>query len=451
MEKREGFGSRFGMIAAAVGSAVGLGNIWRFPYIAGANGGGAFLIIYLGVIAIIGLPLMLSEFAIGRQGQSDAISSFKKLAPDKPWYISGVLGVGAAFLILSYYGVVAGWTLEYVTNAATNSFAGKSSDDITNMFVNFISSPYKPIMWQVVFMAITSLVVATGVKDGIEKIAKILVPLLLFIIIILNVQALRLPGAMEGVRFLFQPDFSKVTDPKVILAALGHAFYSLSLGMGIMITYGSYINKDDNMGKSVLQISLADTAIALLAGLAIFPAVFAFDVDPSSGAGLVFMTLPNVFAQMPGGYVFSILFFGLLALAALTSTISLLEVVVAFLVDTFKMARKKATILAMGSITVLGMFASLSYGVLSGYLIFGDNLFDFLDKITANYFLPLAALISVIFIGWGYNKEKIKSQLSNENTISIGYFDAYYFVVKFLAPVAIVLVFLYQMNIFGQI
>ena len=451
MEKREGFGSRFGMIAAAVGSAVGLGNIWRFPYIAGANGGGAFLIIYLGVIAIIGLPLMLSEFAIGRQGQSDAISSFKKLAPDKPWYISGVLGVGAAFLILSYYGVVAGWTLEYVTNAATNSFAGKSSDDITNMFVNFISSPYKPIMWQVVFMAITSLVVATGVKDGIEKIAKILVPLLLFIIIILNVQALRLPGAMEGVRFLFQPDFSKVTDPKVILAALGHAFYSLSLGMGIMITYGSYINKDDNMGKSVLQISLADTVIALLAGLAIFPAVFAFDVDPSSGAGLVFMTLPNVFAQMPGGYVFSILFFGLLALAALTSTISLLEVVVAFLVDTFKMARKKATILAMGSITVLGMFASLSYGVLSGYLIFGDNLFDFLDKITANYFLPLAALISVIFIGWGYNKEKIKSQLSNENTISIGYFDAYYFVVKFLAPVAIVLVFLYQMNIFGQI
>lgn len=451
MEKREGFGSRFGMLAAAVGSAVGLGNIWRFPYIAGANGGGAFLIIYLGVIAIIGLPLMLSEFAIGRQGQSDAISSFKKLAPDKPWYISGVLGVGAAFLILSYYGVVAGWTLEYVTNAATNSFAGKSSDDITNMFVNFISSPYKPIMWQVVFMAITSLVVATGVKDGIEKIAKILVPLLLFIIIILNVQALRLPGAMEGVRFLFQPDFSKVTDPKVILAALGHAFYSLSLGMGIMITYGSYINKDDNMGKSVLQISLADTAIALLAGLAIFPAVFAFDVDPSSGAGLVFMTLPNVFAQMPGGYVFSILFFGLLALAALTSTISLLEVVVAFLVDTFKMARKKATILAMGSITVLGMFASLSYGVLSGYLIFGDNLFDFLDKITANYFLPLAALISVIFIGWGYNKEKIKSQLSNENTISIGYFDAYYFVVKFLAPVAIVLVFLYQMNIFGQI
>lgn len=448
MKDRGGFKSSFGLVAAAIGSAVGLGNIWRFPYITGKYGGGAFLIIYLGIVAAIGLPLMLSEFVIGREGKSDAIDSFKKLAPKKPWFISGVLGVLAAFFILSFYGVVAGWTLEYVVKAATNSFAGLSGEQITNLFVDFISSPVKPIIWQVVVMLITGFIVSTGIEEGIEKFSKVMVPMLLLIIIILDIRAITLPGGMEGIKFLFQPDFSQI-NAKILLAALGHAFFSLSLGMGIMITYGSYIDSKENLGKTALTVSISDTVIALLAGVAIFPAVFAFNVDPSSGAGLVFMTLPNVFPQMPGGYFFGVLFFLLLFLAALTSTISLLEVVVAYLVDSFKMARRSATALAVTGITLVGMVSSLSNGVLSHIVIFGDNIFDFIDNTTANYFLTTAALISVIFVGWGLNKNIINRQLTNDGSIKVGYLQAYYFIVKFVAPIAIVLVFLYQIGIFG--
>lgn len=450
MEKREGFGSSFGLLAASVGSAIGLGNIWRFPYVTGKYGGGAFLIIYLIIVATIGLPLMLSEFIIGREGQSDAIGSFKKLDSKKPWYLSGVLGVLAAFFILSYYGVVAGWTLQYVVSSITNSFAGQSSETIEAMFLGFISHPYKPIFWQIIFMTITGLIVATGVEKGIEKFAKIMVPVLFILIIILDIKALSLPGSMEGIKFLFKPDFSKI-DGKVVLAALGHAFYSLSLGMGIMITYGSYIGKNENLGKTALQISILDTIIALLAGIAIFPAVFAFGVDPGQGPGLVFITLPNVFNQMTGGYFFSILFFVLLALAALTSTMSLLEVVVAYLVDSFKMNRKKATILSFASITFVGIFASLSNGPLSDLKFFGNNFFDFLDATTANYFLTTAALISVIFLGWFYNKDKVKAQLTNNGSIKALYVKAYYTIIRYVAPIGIVLVFLYQLGVFGQI
>lgn len=450
MEKREGFSSRFGIVAAAVGSAIGLGNIWRFPYVAGKYGGGAFLIIYLGVIAIIGLPLMLSEFVIGREGKLDAIGSFRKLAPKKPFFLSGVLGVLAAFFILSYYGVVAGWTLEYVFSSVTNQFAGQSSDQIANMFNSFIAHPYKPIIWQIVFMAITGTVVATGVEKGIEKIAKIMVPILLVLVIILDIKALSLPNSMEGLKFLFQPDFSAI-DSTVVLGAMGHAFYTLSLGMGIMVTYGSYIGDKEDLGKTALQISIMDTIIALLAGIAIFPAVFAFGVDPSQGPGLVFVTLPNVFSQMTGGYIFSIMFFVLLAVAALTSTISLLEVVVAFLVDSVKLTRKKASIVAFASITVVGFFASLSNGPLAHIDFFGNNFFDFLDTTTANYFLTTAALISVIFVGWFMDKDKIKNQLTNGGTMKVWYEGIFSVFVKFIVPIGIVLVFLYQIGLFGVI
>lgn len=450
MEKREGFGSRFGILAASIGSAIGLGNIWRFPYVTGKYGGGAFLIIYLIIVAVIGLPLMLSEFVIGREGQSDAIGSFKKLDSKKPWYLSGVLGVLAAFFILSYYGVVAGWTLEYIMSSITNSFAGQSAEGIENMFGSFISHPIKPVFWQIVFMLITGLIVATGVQKGIEKFAKIMVPLLFLIIIILDIKALSLPGSMEGIKFLFQPDFSKI-DGRVFLGALGHAFYSLSLGMGIMITYGSYIGKKENLGETAIQISIMDTVIALLAGVAIFPAVFAYGVDPGQGPGLVFVTLPNVFNQMAGGYFFSILFFMLLALAALTSTMSLLEVVVAYLVDSFNIQRKKATILSFVAITFVGIFASLSNGPLAHIKIFGNNFFDFLDVTTANYFLTTAALISVIFLGWFFDKNKVKDQLTSGGSIKASYINIYYTIIRYIAPIGIVLVFLYQIGIFGKI
>lgn len=450
MIKRDGFGSSLGLLAAAVGSAVGLGNIWRFPYIAGKYGGGAFLIIYLGIVAVIGLPVMLGEFVIGREGRKDAIGSFKELAPKKPWFLSGVLGVLAAFFILSFYSSVAGWTVNYVFKAATNSFAGLSGDEITNMFVGFISDPIQPVLYQVGFMIVTSLVVATGVEKGIEKFSKVMVPVLLVIILILDFQALRLPGAMDGIRFLFQPDFSKI-NAKVILGALGHAFFSLSLGMGIMITYGSYISEKEHLGQMAVKVSIADTIIALLAGIAIFPAVFAFGVDPGSGAGLVFMTLPNIFPQMAGGYFFGIMFFLLLSLAALTSTISLLEVVVAFLVDSTKMSRKPATALAAVSITAVGIVATLSNGILSHIEIFGDNIFDFIDNTTANYFLTIAALISVIFLGWFFDKEKIHNQLTNNGTIKVAYDKVFNVLIKYVAPIGIVLVFLYQIGIFGTL
>lgn len=450
MKKRDGFGSSLGLLAAAVGSAVGLGNIWRFPYIAGKYGGGAFLIVYLGIVAIIGLPVMLGEFVIGREGRKDAISSFKVLAPGKPWFLSGVLGVLAAFFILSFYSSVAGWTVNYVVKAATNSFAGLSSDEITNMFVGFISDPIKPVLYQIGFMVVTTLIVSTGVEKGIEKFSKLMVPLLLVIILILDFQALRLPGGMEGIKFLFQPDFSKINS-KVILGALGHAFFSLSLGMGIMITYGSYISDKEHLGAMALKVSIADTLIAVLAGVAIFPAVFAFGVNPASGAGLVFMTLPNIFPQMAGGYFFGIMFFLLLALAALTSTISLLEVVVAFLVDSTNMNRKPAAILASVSITLVGIVATLSNGILGHITIFGDNIFDFLDNTTANYFLTIAALISVIFLGWFYNKEKIQNQISNNGTLKISYAKAFNILIKYVAPIGIVLVFLYQIGLFGKL
>lgn len=450
MDKREGFSSKFGILAAAVGSAIGLGNIWRFPYITGKFGGGAFLIIYLGIVAAIGLPLMLSELIIGREAKQDAIGSFKKLDSKRPFYISGILGVLAAFIILSYYGVVAGWTLEYVFASITNKFAGQSTDQIANMFGSFISDPYRPIMWQVIFMAITGLVVSTGVEKGIEKVAKIMVPLLLFLIILLDIRALSLPNSMGGLKFLFKPDFSLI-DRRVVLAALGHAFYSLSLGMGIMITYGSYIGDKENLGKTAIQISIADTIIALLSGIAIFPAVFAYGLDPAEGPGLVFTTLPNVFNQMPGGYVFSIMFFSLLALAALTSTISLLEVVVAFLVDSVKMQRKRASIFAFASITIVGVFASLSNGPLSNKIFFGNNFFDFLDMITANYFLTTAALISVIFVGWFMKKDKVTGQLTNYGEFSVKYQKVFYIIIRYVAPIGIILVFLYQIGVFGEI
>lgn len=446
--ERENFSSSFGILMAAVGSAIGLGNIWRFPTIAGQNGGGAFLIIYLGIVVVIGLPIMISEFVIGREGKSDAIGSFKNLSKG-PWFASGVLGVLAAFFILSFYGVVAGWTLEYMVKAATNAFDGQSAEQITTMFVSFISNPIKPIIWQVVFMIVTALVVSTGVQKGIEKLAKLLVPLLLVIIIILDVQALSLPGGKAGLEFLFKPDWSAL-NWSVVLAALGHAFFSLSLGMGIMITYGSYMDEKENLGKMAIGISIGDTLIALLAGIAIFPAVFSFGIEPTSGAGLVFMSLPNVFTQMTGGYIFGILFFALLALAALTSTMSLLEVVVAYFVDSHNIDRKKATVIALVSITAVGMVASLSNGILSEYTIAGDNIFDFIDKTTANYFLTTAALISVIFLGWRLDKDLVKKQLTSGGTLKAGYASAFMFLVKFIVPIAIIIVFLFQIGILGE-
>src|SRR6056297_3534650 len=303
--KRDSFGSKFGVIAAAAGSAVGLGNIWRFPYVAGENGGGAFIIIYLIFIAI-GVPVMLSEFTIGRSAQRNAFGSFKKLAPGTRWYLIGLMGVVAAFVILAFYSTVAGWTLAYIYLSVSDAFSGKGPDEITSIFEGFKSGTFRPIMWQLIFMVLTAWIVIAGVKNGIEKYAKILMPVLLLLIIILDIRAVTLPNADLGLKFLFEPDFSKL-NTKSVLEALGQAFFSLSIGMGTLITYGSYIKKNDNLGSTAISVAGADTFIAILAGIAIFPAVFAFaDIENIglanvSGEGLVFITLPGILFSIPGG------------------------------------------------------------------------------------------------------------------------------------------------------
>jgi NSS family neurotransmitter:Na+ symporter len=439
--KRDSFSSKFGVIAAAAGSAVGLGNIWRFPYIAGENGGGAFILVYLLFIMAIGIPVMLSEFTIGRSAQRNVFGSFKKLAPNTYWYLIGLLGVIAAFIILAFYSTVASWTLEYTYKSVINSFSGRTPDQLTSMFEGFKASTFRPILWQLLFMSLTAWIVIAGVKRGIEKYAKILMPILLLLIIIMDVRAVTLTGAKEGVEFLFRPDFSKL-DTNSVLEALGQAFFSLSIGMGTLVTYGSYINKRENLANTAISVSAADTIIAILAGLAIFPAVFAFGIEPNAGPDLIFRTLPNIFMQLPGGYFFSLLFFILLVVAALTSSISVLEVVVAYFTEELGMLRRPATILAAASITALGILSTLSWGVLSGVELFEQNIFGILDFTASSVLLPIGGLFIVIFLGWYLGKKAVKKEVSSGGLFKVRLVSLFVFIIKFLAPIAIALVFL---------
>jgi NSS family neurotransmitter:Na+ symporter len=440
---RDSFGSKFGIIAAAAGSAVGLGNIWKFPYVAGENGGGAFMLIYLFFVLLIGVPVMMSEFSIGRKGQKNAYGSFNIIAPGSKWNLIGFMGVVAAFFILAFYSAVAGWTLEYIVHSVTHRFAGQSPEQLADTFSSFISNPVRPIAWQLIFMVLTALIVLAGIKKGIEKYTKLLMPLLLLLIILLCIRSLTLEGGKVGLEFLFKPNFGKVT-AKTILFAMGQAFFSLSLGMGALITYSSYFGKKENLALIAMEVSLADTLIAILAGVMIFPAVFAFGIEPASGPSLVFITLPGIFQQMPGGDFFGALFFILLAVAALTSTISLLEVVVAFFSEELKISRKKATAIATVAISALGAFASLSFGPLKDFTIFEKSIFDILDYTASNVLLPLGGLLIVLFVGWFAGKKIIKPELSNEGELRIGYFPMFRFIVRFIAPLAIAAIFIYS-------
>lgn len=438
---RAQFTSKFGVIAAAAGSAVGLGNIWKFPYITGVYGGAAFLFVYLAFIMAIGLPVMLSEFIIGRKSRKNAFGAFKKLAPNSFWQYIGILGVGAAFMILAFYGVVAGWSIEYMFNSVFGEFKSLTTEQFGIAFAEFIEAPFKPVIYQVIFMILTGSIVYVGIKDGIEKNVKILMPVLVVIIIVLDIRAITLNGAGEGLKFLFHPDFSKLTGEGV-LSALGHAFFSLSLGMGTLITYGSYVDKKNNLLNTAIQVTVADTLIAILAGVAIFPAVFAFNIEPSSGPGLVFITLPNVFQQMPGGHIFSFLFFLLLTVAALTSSISILEVVVAYFDEELKMKRHVATVFATALITLLGVICSLSMGIFSDYTFFDLNFFDLLDWISANLMLPLGGLFISLFIGWKFGRKKVLAEIEKGGSISSLLLSFFMFLVRFIAPIAIAIVLL---------
>ena len=439
--KRDSFGSKFGVIAATAGSAVGLGNIWRFPYIAGENGGGAFIIVYLLFILAIGIPVMLSEFTIGRSAQRNVFGAFKKLAPKTYWYLLGLLGVIAAFIILSFYSTVASWTLEYIYKSMIDAFSGKSPDQLTLLFEGFKASTFRPVLWQLVFMFLTAWIVIAGIKRGIEKYAKLLMPLLVVLIIVMDIRAITLPGAGEGLAFLLSPDFSKLNTNSV-LEALGQAFFSLSIGMGTLITYGSYINKNENLTNTAISVSAADTLIAVLAGVAIFPAVFAFGIEPNAGPDLIFRTLPNIFMQLPGGYYFALLFFILLIVAALTSSISVLEVVVAYFSEELGISRKPATIIAAVSITALGVFSTMSWGMLKDATLFDQNIFGLLDFTASSVLLPLGGLLIVIFLGWYLGKPVARNEISNQGQIKARLLPLFMWIIKYLAPVAIALVFL---------
>lgn len=447
-QSRPHFSSRLSIIAVAAGSAIGLGNIWKFPYITGQNGGAAFIIVYLCCIALVGLPVLISDFIIGRRGGGNIITSIRSLTrKGSPWIFGGFLAILGSATVLSFYGVVAGWSLEYVVKAVMNDFAGKTPDEIGGMFGAFITSPVAPIVCQLIFMCITIGVVYAGVKKGIEAFSKIMMPVMIGIIILLCIRSLTLPGAGAGIAFLFEPDFSKLSAAGV-LDALGHAFFTLSLGVGTMITYGSYIDKKENIAATAVQICIADTVIALLAGLAIFPAVFAFGVEPGQGPGLVFVTLPNIFTQMPGGYFFCIIFFLLLAVAALTSSISMLEVSVAYTSEDLGLSRKHAALLLGALISCVGIVCSLSMGVYQEQLtFFGKNFFELADFAVSNIEMPIGGALSVLLVGWVMKRQDALDELSQNGKTRYSFIQAFLFTAKYLAPVAIAIIFLNSLGI----
>lgn len=445
-KERINFSSKMGVVAAAAGSAVGLGNIWRFPYELGQYGGGAFLVVYLLCVVLLGMPIMMSEFVIGRMGQANSTGSFRKLAPGKKWWLVGLMGVISSFLILGFYVVVSGWTLEYIAQAVGDKFIGSDTASLSQVFTDFSTDTFRPLIWMVVFMIFTAAIVYAGVTNGIEKSTKFLMPMLLLIILALGIRAVTLPGGFEGLRFLFQPDFSKINS-SVILSAMGQAFFSLSLGMGCMITYGSYISKKNNLKHTVVEVTVLDTVIAVLASIAIFPAVFSLGINPAQGPELVFITLPNVFAHMPGGYFWAILFFVLLAVAALTSTISLLEVIVAFFVEEFGFKRHLVIVLVSFGVLFLGMLSSLSLGAWSEVKVFGMGFFSLFDNATSKILMPVGGLLIAVFVGWSLDKKSILSEMSNAGALKVNYFKLYMFLVRYLAPIGIGLIIINQLGL----
>ena len=446
---RVNFGSKIGAILAAAGSAVGLGNIWRFPYEAGNHGGAAFILVYLACVFILGMPIMIAEFTVGRRAKASTGKAFGILAPGTQWKWLGRLGVLSGLLILGYYSVVAGWTLEYIITSLSNGFAGKGPEDYVAIFQNFSQDPVRPIVWCLVFLFLTHFVIVKGVKDGIEKSSKVLMPVLFILILVLAVCSMSLPDASKGLEFLLKPDFSKV-NADVFLGAMGQAFFSLSLGMGCLSTYASYFGSDTQMGKTALSVGVIDTMVAILAGLIIFPAAFSVGIQPDAGPSLIFITLPNVFQQAFGGVpflamIFSLMFYVLLALAALTSTISLHEVVTAYLNEQFGMSRGRAAVWVTGFCVVTGVLSSLSLGVWDDKF-FGLGFFDLLDFVTAKLMLPLSGLLVSLFVGWYLKRLLSYEELTNYGLQKAPYFPIYMFILRYLAPIAIVLIFVNELG-----
>ncbi len=449
--KREGFSSSIGVIAAVLGSAVGLGNIWKFPYVTGANGGAAFILVYLLCLALVGIPVMLSEHLIGRHTKANAVGAFKALQPRRPWFLVGGAGVLSAFLIMAFYTTVAGWVYAYIFKAAGGALLTANPEDTSLVFNTLVSGVGEPLFWQIFVLLVTGTIIMAGVTKGIERVTKVLMPLLFVLLIIMDIRSLTLPGAGEGLAFLFKPDFSKIT-VGVILAALGLAFFKLSVGMGAMITYGSYISKNENLPKMAIRVALADTLVSLMAGIAIFPAVFAFGFKPDAGPSLLFITIPTVFNAMPFGRVFMALFFVLTAIAATGAMLSLLEVPVAYLTEQYQWTRRKATLVTILGIGSLGSTATLSNSILAKVTVFGRTFFDFFDFTTSNVLLPIGGIFIALFVGWQWGYANVKQEMSNDGQLKNDQLvRIYMFLVKFIVPIAIVLVLLAGLDLIKPI
>ena len=437
--ERGNFGSKIGAVLASAGSAVGLGNIWRFPTECGSNGGAAFILIYLLCVFVLAMPVMVSEFVLGGARRSNTGGSYRVLAPGKPWVVSGFMGVLAGFLVLSYYSVVAGWTLDYTVEALCGGVRG--GGDFAAFFADFVSNPWRPVVFMGLFLGLTHLVVSTGVEKGIERYSKVMMPLLMVIVLVLIGFSLSMPNAAEGVSFMFRPDFSKVTKD-VVLSAMGQAFFTLSVGMGTLATYASYFSRETRLVSSAASVCVIDTLVAISAGLIIFPAVFSVGVDADSGPGLVFITLPYVFDKAFGDmpvveYVFSGLFYVLLLIAALTSSISMHEISTAYIHETFHLSRRRAALIVTGVCFVMGVACSLSFGLWSELRVLGMTFFDLFDFLTAKFLMPLGGLLICTFVGWDMNKRVVREQLDSRLTPLL------MVLFSWVAPIGIGIIFIY--------
>lgn len=441
---RDSFGSRFGALVAMAGSAVGLGNLWRFPYLVGENGGAAFIIVYIFFVFLICLPIFISEFVVGRRSQKNAYAAFRDLSGGSAWRWVGLFTVIVPLIVLSYYCVIGGWSIDYFIKSLTFSFTGGGSQSaMSTMFNDMATSTWTPLICHTGFLLATVLIVMVGIKDGIEKFSKVMMPVLFFIVIGIAIYSVTLPGAKAGLDYLFNPDFSKI-DAKACAAALGQAFFSLSLGFGTIMTYASYVDKKENALFQSTATAVSDLTFALIAGIAIMPAVFAFGIDPQSGPGLVFETLPYVFGQMPAGGFVAILFFLALLVAALTSSISMLEVAVAFLVEEKGMSRIVACLLLFVICLVVGALCSLSFGPLSDFKIAGRTIFDFFDNLSSNVLMTLGSLLTVLFVGWRLKKTDVYDEFTNGGTLSTNarIFGVLWFLIRFVCPLAIIAIFI---------
>lgn len=452
MSNNSQFKTKIGLIAATVGSAVGLGSVWRFPSEVQANGGAAFLLVYIACVFILGIPVMLAEFTLGRAGQSDAVGSFRNLAKGKKWWLAGALAILTSYLILCYYMVVAGWTFEYMWESITgNLYSGiNSASDQEALFSakmeQYISSDFNPLIHTFIIIIINIVILLFGVQKGIERLSNIMMPLLFIILLGFCIVSVSLPKATEGLEFFLKPDFSAIT-PSVIIRALGQAFFSLSLGMGVLITYGSYFPKDTRLIKTSISVSTSVIFVAVMMGVIIFPAVMSFGLQDATlnGPTLVFATLPQVFAQLPMAQLWSSLFFLLLTIAAITSTISIAEVSIAFLQEFFKISRKAACLTALLPLFIFSTVCSLSLGSWSHITIIGFTIFDFLDYVTANILLPVCSILLCIYIGWFAPKHIFKKELTNYGNFRSSTYRYINFTIKYIAPLLIAGIIIYSL------